>query len=217
MQDLKKEKAALIRHWLDGKTITDDKALKAFQDVPREKFVLKGYIMRAYEDYPLPIPGNQTISQPTTVMLMTQALELEKNEKVLEIGTGSGYQAAIISKIIGNKGKVVSVEILPELIKFAKSNIKKCGIKNIEIIKAKEDEIGFKEYSPYDKIIITAAIPEIPAEIYGQLKDGGIIVAPIGDAYSQEMVKIRKLLGYKYDVKRLGMFQFVPCKGQFGF
>ena len=217
MRDLKNEKAALIRHWLDGKMITDDKALKAFQEVPRENFVLKEYRNKAYEDYPLPIPGNQTISQPTTVMLMTQALELEKNEKVLEIGTGSGYQAALISKIIGNKGRVVSIEILPELLKFAKANIKKCGIKNIDIIKAKENEIGFKEYAPYDKIIVTAAMPEIPEWIYKQLKDGGIVVAPVGDEYSQEMIKVRKLFGNKYDVKRLGMFQFVPCKGQFGF
>ncbi len=217
MQELKKEKEALINYWVESKTVTRANVIEAFQKVPREKFVLKQYAGNAYSDHPLPIPGNQTISQPTTVMLMTQELELETDDKVLEIGTGSGYQTAIISKIIGSKGKVISVEVLPELIGFAKSNLKKAGIKNVKVIQSKENEIGCKEYAPYDKIIVTAAMPEMPNDLYNQLKDGGIIVAPVGDGYSQEMVKIRKLFGTKFDIKRLGMFQFVPCKGKFGF
>ena len=217
MLDLEKKKDYLIEHWIKNSIITDKALIKAFQELPRENFILKEYKDRAYDDYPLPILENQTISQPTTVMLMTQALELKKNDKILEIGTGSGYQAALISKIIGIKGAVVSTEIMPELIKFAKNNIKKLKIKNIKMIKSKDNEIGCKKYAKYDKIIVTAALPEIPPELYKQLKDNGIIVAPVGSEFSQEMLKIKKLFYNKYNVKRLGMFQFVPVRGKFGF
>jgi len=211
------KKNKLVEHWVRNKIITNDRVIKAFKEVPRENFVLKKYIENAYEDYPLPIPAGQTISQPTTVMIMTQELELEAGNKVLEIGTGSGYQAAIIAKIVGTKIKVVSTEIIPELARFAKENLEKSRIKNVAVVKVKDDSIGYKREAKYDRIIITAAIPEVPAEIYDQLNDDGILVAPVGDEYSQELLKIRKLFYNKYDVKRLGTFQFVPCKGKFGF
>jgi len=215
--DHEMQKKSLVEYWLNNSIVTDKNVIDAFNNIPRENFILKEYIEQAYGDFPLPIPANQTISQPTTVMIMTQELELKKNDKVLEIGTGSGYQSAIISKIIGSKGKVISTEIIPELIIFSRKNIFSLGIKNIKIIKVNEGEIGCKKYAKYDRIIVTSAMPSIPKKLYGQLKEYGILIAPVGDEYSQEMLKIRKLPYNKYDVKRLGMFQFVPCKGKFGF
>ncbi|MEK6891791.1 MAG: protein-L-isoaspartate(D-aspartate) O-methyltransferase [Nanoarchaeota archaeon] len=206
-------KEHLIEHWTSLGTIKDKKVIEAFRKVPRDAF-LKDRKEEAYGDYPLPIGEGQTISQPTTVMLMTEALELKEGHKVLEVGSGSGYQAAIISKIIGNKGKLISTEIIPELAEFAKNNIKKLKIKNIEIIKH-DGSKGYAKGSPYDRIIVTAASPEIPKPLIKQLKENGIIIVPVGNLIEQIMIK-----GIKKDNRlikeEIGQFMFVPLKGKYG-
>jgi protein-L-isoaspartate(D-aspartate) O-methyltransferase len=210
------EKQLLIDYWKRTRTITDERLLKAFKEVPRELFIKDGFEEEAYGDYPLPIGSGQTISQPTTVMLMTQALELKEGQKVLEVGAGSGWQAAIIGKIIGNKGKVITTEIIPELAEFAGNNIKKAKIKNVNVINYDGSQ-GYKKESPYDRCIITAACPKIPPPIVKQLKTGGILVAPVGSlAFGQDMIKLRKT---KEGVEResLGSFVFVPLKGKYGY
>ena len=211
---IKNSKNRLIDYWQSSGMIKDKKVIEAFKTIPREKFIPEEYIDQAYGDYPLSIGKGQTISQPTTVMLMTEALELKKGDKVLEIGAGSGYQAAIISKIIGEKGKVITTEIVPELAELAENNIKKLKIKNIKIIHYDGSQ-GYKKESHYNKIIIAAACPEIPSQLINQLKENGIIIAPVGDLFSQQMIKGIKKKGY-LETKSLGYFMFVPLKGKYG-
>lgn len=215
MFKIKNSKKRLIDHWQSSGMIKDKKVIEAFKAIPREKFIPEEYISQAYGDYPLSIGKGQTISQPTTVMLMTEALELKKGDKVLEVGAGSGYQAAIISKIVGEKGKVITTEIVSELAELARNDIKKLKIKNIKIVHYDGGQ-GYKKESPYDKIIITAACPEIPSKLINQLKENGIIIAPVGDLFSQQMIKGIKKKGY-LETKSLGYFMFVPLKGKYGY
>src|SRR3989338_6356044 len=155
------QKQKLIEHWISSDTIKDIKVVDAFKKIKRENFAKPEHKEEAYGDYPLSIGKGQTISQPTTVMLMTQALNLKKGHKVLEIGSGSGYQAAIISQIVGNKGKVISTEIIPELAEFARNNIGKSKIINVEIIHH-DGSKGYEKEAPYDRIIVAAGSPKIP-------------------------------------------------------
>jgi len=205
-------KQSLINYWLYSKTITDRKVINAFKKIPRENFLPKPLKEYAYEDRPLPILKQQTISQPTTIMIMTQALDLKKGQKVLEVGTGSGYQAALISELIGKNGKLYTLEIIKELVKFSKENLK--NLKNVKVIKG-DGSIGYKKEAPYDKIIVTAATPKIPKQLIKQLKINGILVVPVGNIYSQRMLKIIKK--DKLIKKDLGEFVFVPLKGRYGF
>ncbi len=207
-------KEHLIDYWIYSEIIKDKKVIEAFIKVPREKFIKDEHLDQAYGDYPLPIGEGQTISQPTTVMLMTEALELKENDKVLEVGAGSGYQAAIIADIVGKKGKVISTEILAELVKFAQQNIKKLNLKNVKIINY-DGSKGYEKEAPYDKIIVTAGCPEIPKPLTKQLKENGIIVAPVGGLFEQIMVKGKKK-GNKLVEEKLGYFMFVPLKGEYG-
>ncbi|MBI2655198.1 protein-L-isoaspartate O-methyltransferase [Candidatus Woesearchaeota archaeon] len=208
-------KEQLMEHWVSSGIIKDKKVIEAFKKVPRELFVAEERKEEAYGDYPLPIGEGQTISQPTTVMIMTQALELKKGDKVLEVGSGSGYQAAIIADIIGNKGKLISTEIVNNLAELAKENIKKLKLKNAEIIKH-DGSKGYAKEAPYDKIIITAACPKIPNPLIKQLKEGGVIVAPVGNMNEQVMIKGKKIDG-KIIEENLGEFMFVPLKGKHGY
>jgi len=210
-QQIKKK---LIEYWRESKTISDERLFSAFMEIPREAFILKENIEYAYNDYPLPIFGGQTISQPTTIMIMLEALELKEDDKVLEIGTGSGYNAALISRIC-KKGMVYSTEIVPELVEFARKNLKKIGIKNVKVIEW-DGSMGYEKEAPYDKIISTAAAPEIPKPWLDQLKINGIIVSPVGPSYAQEMMKIRKTRK-GIQIKELGSFIFVPLKGKYGY
>ncbi len=210
------EKQQLIDYWRKSGTITDERLLKAFQEVPRELFITKGFEEQTYVDHPSPIGYKQTISQPTTVMLMTQALELKEGQKVLEVGAGSGWQAALIGKIVGNKGKVITTEIIPELTEFAKNNISKAKIKNVEVINYDGSQ-GYKKESPFQRIIITAACPKIPPPLIEQLDNNGILVAPVGSlVFGQNMIKLRKTSS-GIEKESLGSFVFVPLKGKYGY
>lgn len=204
----------LIGYWVSSGIVKDKKVIEAFKKIPREQFI-KDNAEEAYADCPLSIGKGQTISQPTTVVVMTQALELEEGHKVLEIGSGSGYQAAIISKIIGKSGKIISTEIVPELADFAKENIRKLKLKNVEII-WHDGSKGYEKEAPYDRIIVTAACPEIPRPLISQLKENGIIIAPVGDMNEQSMIKAMKKNG-KLIKENLGSFIFVPLKGRYGY
>lgn len=209
------DKESLIAYWKNSGLIKDKRLLEAFRKVPREKFIKNGFLEEAYGDYPLPIGEGQTISQPTTVMIMTQALELKPGNKVLEVGAGSGYQAAIISKVIGSKGRLITTEIIPELVKFARANLKKAGIRNVNVVRW-DGSKGYEKEAPYDKIIVTAACPSMPLPLVEQLKDNGIIIAPVGSLIGQTMVKGRKKKGL-LETESLGRFMFVPLKGKYGY
>ncbi|HLD02315.1 MAG TPA: protein-L-isoaspartate(D-aspartate) O-methyltransferase [Candidatus Nanoarchaeia archaeon] len=205
-------KKTLVKRWLKAGLITDQALLKAFEKVQREDFMLPEYMESAYMDTALPILANQTISQPTTVMIMIQALELKETEKVLEIGSGSGYNAALMAEMV-KKGRIYTLEIISELADFAKKNLQPYG--NVEVILS-DGSIGLKEKAPFDKIIITAASPRIPDTLLKQLKIDGIMVVPVGSQFHQEMLVIRKRKE-KLDIKNLGSFMFVPMKGKEGY
>lgn len=196
--------------YLKSKNIED--SLRKYK---RELFVPVDLKHQAYRDFPLSIGFNQTISQPSTVVAMTEALEVKKGQRILEIGTGSGWQAAILSDLVGEKGFVYTIEIIKELAEFAKNNIKKLGIKNIEVITG-DGSLGLREKAPFDRIIVTAACPDIPKPLLEQLKEDGIIVIPIGNLYLQEMYVAKKLKN-KIEKKSIGSFMFVPLVGKYGF
>lgn len=204
-------KKALFNKLQKDKLIKSNKVLQAFQAIPREMFVLKGSIAEAYYDVALSIGYRQTISQPTTVLIMVDALELKKTDKVLEVGAGSGYEAAILSQL---SDQVYSVEIVPELVAFAKNNLMKAKIKNVEVIQW-DGGLGYEKKAPYDKIIVSAACDNIPKALINQLVEGGILVAPVGGGYTQKMIK-----GIKYNKELeetdLGDYIFVPLTGEFG-
>ncbi len=205
-------KDELVRKWKGAGMIRNERLIEAFRNVPREYFVLDEYEDDAYGDHALPICAGQTISQPSTIMIMLDALDLREEDKVLEIGTGSGYNAALISRIAG---KVITTEIISELIDYARDNLKRAGMSNVEVVHS-DGSNGYEKEAPYDRIIITAACPEIPKALIDQLKEGGIIVAPVGPLYSQKMVKgVKGKQGLS--LKELGDFIFVPLKGKGGY
>ncbi len=181
--------------------------ISAFKQTPREEFVLPEWRDAAYEDSALPIIAEQTISQPSTVVIMLDALEVKEGMKVLEIGAGSGYNAALLSKLAG---QVYSIERIKELAEFAKKNLKKAGIKNVTVIHA-DGKKGYAKEAPYDRIIVTAAAEKIPDVLLKQLKDGGVLLMPVGPEYGQELIRVRRK-GKEYFHEKLGAYVFVPLR-----
>ena len=182
-----------------------EEILKAIEKIDREDFVLEKDLNEAYEDHPLSIGYGQTISQPYTVAFMLQELELKEGDKVLEIGTGSGWNAALISYIVGEKGKVYTVEIIDELAEKVKEKLK--NYRDI-IVFSGDASHGLAEYAPYNKIILTAAPKKLAEEFKEQLADGGILLAPVGE-YTQKLIKLTKK-GDKFIETEKGDFIFVP-------
>ena len=178
----------MVEQQLVPRGIKDKKVLGAFRKVPRHEFVHEEYRQQAYDDYPLPIGEGQTISQPYMVALMTQCLALKGDERVLEIGTGSGYQMAILAEIVK---EVYSVERFESLIGRARQVLSELGYKNCKI-KAGDGTLGWEEYAPYDGIIVTAGAPGIPESLVRQLKDKGRLVIPIGSGYGQTLTIVEK-------------------------
>ncbi|MEM4263539.1 MAG: protein-L-isoaspartate O-methyltransferase [Candidatus Woesearchaeota archaeon] len=211
---MQKEKQSLIDYWIKNNIVRDKRVISAFKKVKREDFILQAFRSDAYEDVPLPILKEQTISQPTTVVMMLEFLELKPGLKVLEIGAGSGYNAALIAEIVGKEGFVVTTEVIKELAEFAQENLKKAKIKNVKVIHT-DGSKGWPTNAPYDRIICTAAAPKIPEVYVNQLKEGGIIVIPVGPQYGQSMIKGKKIKG-KLETENLGSFMFVPLVGKFG-
>jgi len=189
--------------------IKNKRVLAAMRAIPRELFIPPESRHLAYADKPLPIGYEQTISQPFIIALMTEALELTGREKVLEIGTGSGYQAAILAELAG---KVITTERVKPLAKIARKLLDKLGYKNIEVHPA-EETLGWRREAPYDAIMVTAAAPKVPPELIAQLAIGGRLVIPVGSRYVQELCKIRR--GRKKNkVENLGGCRFVSLIGR---
>jgi protein-L-isoaspartate(D-aspartate) O-methyltransferase len=194
--------------------ITKDAIENAFLEIPRENFIPNHLLSYAYSDTPLQIGFGQTISAPHMVAIMCEDLDLKNGQKILEIGTGSGYHAAIVSKIIGENGKVFSVERIESLAYNAKKNLKKSGIKNVKII-INDGSIGLKKYSPYDRIYVTCAAPDIPSSIINQLKHDGKLMIPVGKTFC--ILKLIEKKNNKILTKNLGGCAFVPLIGKEGF
>ena len=212
---LEQKRNQLIEFWMENFDFTEEE-IEAFKDVRRENFVIDEMKDYSYEDAPLPLMRGKTISQPTTVMMMTSALEIRPGEKIFEIGTGSGYQAAILARLTGEKGKVITTEVIPELIEFSRVNFRKSGINNIEVFEC-DGSKGMENGAPFDKIIITAACRDFPQALINQLKIDGLIIAPVGNKDEQTMVRGRKLKNGRLELEFLGPFLFTPLYGEYGF
>ena len=192
------------------------KVKKAMLKVPRELFVPKEHYDQAYTDTPLPIPGDQTISASHMHAITLSELKLKEGEKVLEVGAGSGILLAYIREIVGNKGRVVGIEINKETYEFGANNLKKAGYKDVVLIHG-DGSLGYPKYAPYDKIIVSAASPDIPKPIIEQLKTNGILLIVIGSPYGeQNLIKIKKTKSGKLIKKELLPVIFVPLKGKYG-
>ncbi len=204
MNELKEKKERLIRELQDRGLLKDKRILDAFRKVPREEFVLAEHRGYSYVNEPLPILKGQTISQPLTVAAMTEALDLKEGQKILEVGTGSGYQAAILSELTGKSGRVITIERIHELAEFAAGNLHRTGYSNVTVIEG-DGSTGYENQAPYDRIMVTASAVRIPPKLIEQLKEGGKMVIPVG----KEMYLIGKKKG-KIEKAMLGYYMFVP-------
>ena len=203
----------LIIYLKNSKFLTDEKVESALQNIPRHEFVPESELKYAYDNEPLPIMKNQTISQPGVVTRMTEWLDVKNGQNILEIGTGSGWQSAILSYLVGS-GTIYSIERHPELAKFAQENLKKLKIDNVRVILG-DGTLGYSQASPYDRIIITAACTEIPLPLLDQLSENGLIIAPVGGS-SQSLVLLQKTPKGIVEIKNQSKYVFVPLVGKFG-
>ena len=202
----------MIEHHLKGRGIHDKRVLEAMSEIPRQAFVPAKYTAQSYDDNPLPIGVGQTISQPYIVALMTQSLKLTGTEEVLEIGTGSGYQTAILATLAK---QVYTVERFHELSESAQAVLAKLRIENIDYAIG-DGSCGWQEEKQFDRIIITAAVPHIPEPLENQLKEGGLLVAPVGGQWAQDLIIAEKKNGQLQQETICGC-RFVKLIGKNGY
>ncbi|MBU1036666.1 protein-L-isoaspartate(D-aspartate) O-methyltransferase [Patescibacteria group bacterium] len=199
---------SLINLLINQGYLQSPEIIQAFKKVDRLDFIKPEMFNEAYENHPLPIGNGQTISQPATVALMLELLQVKKGDKVLDVGSGSGWQIALLAELAGKRGKVIGLEVKDELIEFAKENLLKYQYQNIKIIKG-DGWQGLSKQAPFDKIIVAAAANEIPLALKIQLKVGGRLVIPVGGGI-QDIVVIDKLSQNKFQQQNFPGFVFVP-------
>jgi protein-L-isoaspartate(D-aspartate) O-methyltransferase len=209
--DFKELRDFMVKTQLIPRGIKDERVLNAMKKIPRHLFVDESMQYKAYDDMALSIGEGQTISQPYMVAVMTQLLELKGNEKVLEIGTGSGYQTAILAELAKD---IYSVERVAALATRAEERFHSLGYNNIHI-KIGDGTLGWSEEAPFDRIIITAGTPKIPDPLIEQLSERGIIIAPVGERFSQRLLKVRKSKGKLLEDYHTPCI-FVPLIGEYG-
>ena len=209
--DFKFARERMIKNHLIARGIKDEKVLQVLRKIPRHLFIEEALAGEAYNDHPVPIGEKQTISQPYIVALMTEALELTDTDKTLEIGTGSGYQTAILAEL---SSRVYTIERIKPLLVGARKLLADLGYSNI-LFKAFDGTLGWKRYEPFDAIIVTAGAPSLPEPLIRQLADKGRMVIPVGDRYSQELLKITKN-GENAEQESLGGCRFVNLVGIHG-
>lgn len=192
--------------------IADERVLQALASVPRELFVPEAYRLRAWEDFACDIGFGQTISQPSVVARMTALAQVQPTDRVLEVGTGSGFQAAVLAQLARF---VFTVERIPQLAVQARARLAALGLRNVTV-QVIDGSLGWKAHAPYDVILLTAAAPRIPQPLLSQLAEGGRLVAPVGSRSSQELVRVTKT-GASFSVESFGPAGFVPLVGKEGF
>lgn len=213
MMDYEAERSQLVDRLVSRGYIKSPRVEDAFRRTPRHLFVPEKLVESAYYDQPLPIGSGQTISAPHMVAIMTEALEVVEDDRVLEVGAGSGYQAAVLSGIV-TEGSIYSVECVPELAARAGDNLKAAGVGNV-FVHVADGTLGFPKQAPFDRIIVTAGAPEIPKALIEQLADGGRLLIPVGGRMMQDLLSVEKHAG-KTTQKNLGGCMFVPLIGKDG-
>ena len=199
----------MVKEQMLDRGVTDERVLAAMRKVPREEFVPEEYRAESYGDFPLPIGHDQTISQPYIVAFMTEQLRPQPSDRVLEIGTGSGYQAAILAELVKD---VYSIEIIEPLAKTAEATLTRLGYKNVHV-KAGDGYKGWPEHAPFDSVIVTCAPDHIPQPLVDQLKEGGRIIIPVGERGMQELYLLEKKAG-KMERRSVTPVRFVPMTGE---
>jgi protein-L-isoaspartate(D-aspartate) O-methyltransferase len=204
-------RARMVREQLVARGISDERVIQTMGKVPRHLFVPETRRSQAYDDRPLPIGYGQTISQPFIVAFMTASLQLTGREKVLEVGTGSGYQTAILSCLAS---QVLSVECVNELAQPTSERLSSLGYDNVQVVLG-DGSIGLPDEAPFDAIMLTAAGPEVPLPLRHQLAQGGRLVGPVGSRYDQVLIRLLRL-GDEWEQETLGPVIFVPLTGKYG-
>jgi protein-L-isoaspartate(D-aspartate) O-methyltransferase len=213
MTDFSREREAMVERHLRRRGITEEPILDAFREVPREAFIAGNNVHLAYGDHPLPIEAGQTISQPYIVALMIQAAGIKPGDRVLEIGAGSGYAAAVIGRIAG---KVIAIERQHELVEIARERLRRLGYDNVEIVEG-DGTKGWRDAAPYDAILAAASGSHVPRPLVEQLAPGGRIVMPVGDpGWVQQLIKVTKNDDGTLVQQDLGGVRFVPLIGEEG-
>jgi len=202
----------MVSEQLVPRGIRDERLLAVMGEIPRHRFVPPALVAQAYADAPLPIGEGQTISQPYMVAEMTQLLALTGEEKVLEIGTGSGYQTAILCRLAR---EVVTIERVPSLILRARTVLAELGVENV-VFRVGDGTLGSPDDAPFDRVIVTAAAPDVPGPLFEQLAEGGLMVIPVGGRWEQEICVAKKESG-ELRKQMMGGCRFVPLLGQWGF
>ncbi len=205
------ERSRMVETQLRGRGIRSESVLRVMGELPRERFLPPPQRDQAYRDQAVPLPEGQTISQPYMVAVMTEALNLTAGDRVLEVGTGSGYQAAVLSRLAA---EVLTVERLPSLAARAESTLKEMGCHNVRV-RVGDGTLGWPDEAPFDAILVTAGAPAVPESLKRQLDDGGRLVAPIGDRYIQELVRVTRQ-GSRFATEELLACRFVPLVGTEG-
>lgn len=211
MDNYKEDNRALVESLITLGILKTPRVIEAFLDIPRHLFIRKKYLPYAYSDVALPSLGDQTISQPYTVATMLEALSADVGDNVLDIGSGTGWTTSLLAKIVGKDGRATGIDIEPQLVEFAKSNISKIGLKNLEII-LDDGKNGYFPNSPYDCILINVGCDNIPEMVIDQVKLFGRIVAPINSGDHQEMCLFQKIEENDLTRTNLGNFVFVKMK-----
>lgn len=204
------KRKAMVNRQIAARGVTDPQVLQAMLEVPRHLFVPPAYAGLAYEDHPLPIEEGQTISQPYIVALMTQCLALKEGDKVLEIGTGSGYQAAVLARLTDH---VFTIEIHEPLARRAAETLARLGFSHVRV-KAGDGFFGWPEEAPFDAILVTCAVPQVPPPLLDQLAEGGRLVAPLGDTLTYQRLTVITKIDGKPRVRRVLDVRFVPMTGE---
>jgi protein-L-isoaspartate(D-aspartate) O-methyltransferase len=210
------EREELIERLTKWGYLNKPEVVKAFRKVPRHEFVPESIREHSYADQPLSIGYGQTISAPSMIAIMMESLDLNLGQRVLEIGSGSGYNAALIAEIVGRKGEVVTVERIFELAKFAETNLKKTGYGWVQVVTG-DGTCGYERGAPWDRILVTACAPELPKPLIAQLKIGGKLGAPVGQHYMlQTWIVAEKQDEKKLKIQEYGGCSFVPLVGRYG-
>ncbi|MDD1724672.1 MAG: protein-L-isoaspartate(D-aspartate) O-methyltransferase [Methanospirillum sp.] len=205
------EREYMVKTQIQARGVRNESVLHAMNKVPRHLFVPEESAREAYQDYPLSIGNGQTISQPYIVALMTELLDPQSGDLILEIGSGSGYQAAILAAC---KARVITIERIREVAARAEQNLKQAGVTGVTVLTG-DGTTGYPENAPYDRVLITAATPRIPPPLVDQLAEGGYLVAPEGDRDIQQLVRLKKNRD-EISIERFGTVRFVPLLGRYG-